>query len=72
MMKKPTWKDKVIILLGFFIGLIINLIARKILPGILPGSWAKSSDFIAMILQILVSGLFVFIPIYIIYSRRER
>ena len=35
-MRRTSWKQPVIILIAFIIGLIVNLAARQILPGILP------------------------------------
>lgn len=71
-MQKPNWMEKMLIVLAFFVGLIVNMIARKILPEILPASMAKGSDFISVAIMILVSGLIVFVPIYIKYYRRRK
>ena len=35
-MRRTSWKQPVIILIAFIIGLIVNLAARQILPGISP------------------------------------
>ncbi len=70
-MEKPTWQEKLIIVLAFFIGLIANLAARKILPEILPESWAKNIDFIAVVIRIFISCVIVFVPIYIMHRNRR-
>ena len=55
-MRRTSWKQPVIILIAFIVGLIVNLAARQILPGILPEAMARATDLIAVILQILVAA----------------
>ena len=62
-MRRTSWKQPVIILIAFIIGLIVNLAARQILPGILPDAMARATDLIAVILQILVAAGIIFITV---------
>ena len=69
-MRRTSWKQPVIILIAFIIGLIVNLAARQILPGILPEAMARATDLIAVILQILVAAGIILITVRVFSERR--
>ncbi len=69
-MKRTNWKQPLIILIAFIIGIFVNLVARQVLPKILPASMARGSDLIAVILQILVAAGIIFITVRI-FNREE-
>lgn len=69
-MKRTNWKQPLIILIAFIIGIFVNLASRQVLPKILPASMARGSDLIAVILQILVAAGIIFITVRI-FNREE-
>lgn len=69
-MRRTNWKQPLIILIAFIIGIFVNLAARQVLPKILPASLARGSDLIAVILQILVAAGIIFITVRI-FNREE-
>jgi type III secretory pathway component EscS len=70
-MRRTNWKQPLVILAAFIIGLIVNLLARQILPKILPESLAKGSDLIAVILQILVAAGIIFITVRVFFREED-
>ena len=70
-MRRTSWKQPVIILIAFIIGLIVNLAARQILPGILPEAMARATDLIAVILQILVAAGIIFITVRVVHREED-
>lgn len=70
-MSRTSWKQPVIILIAFIIGLIVNLAARQILPGILPDAMARATDLIAVILQILVAAGIIFITVRVFHREED-
>ncbi len=70
-MRRTNWKQPLVILAAFIIGLIVNLSARQILPKILPESLAKGSDLIAVILQILVAAGIIFITVRVFFREED-
>ena len=70
-MRRTSWKQPVIILIAFIIGLIVNLAARQILPGILPEAMARATDLIAVILQILVAAGIIFITVRVFFREED-
>ena len=70
-MRRTSWKQPVIILIAFIIGLIVNLAARQILPGILPETMARATDLIAVILQILVAAGIIFIYVRVFHREED-
>ena len=69
-MRRTNWKQPLIILIAFVIGLIVNLTARQVLPKILPPSMAKGTDLIAVILQILVAAGIIIITVRV-FNKEE-
>ena len=69
-MRRTNWKQPLIILIAFVIGLIVNLTARQVLPKILPPSMAKGTDLIAVILQILVTAGIIIITVRV-FNKEE-
>ena len=70
-MKRTDWKAPVIIIAAFLIGILVNLAARQFLPGILPASMAGAGDLIAVVAQILVSTLIIFITVKIMHRGED-
>lgn len=70
-MRRTSWKQPVIILIAFIVGLIVNLAARQILPGILPDAMARATDLIAVILQILVATGIIFITVRVFHREED-
>jgi len=70
-MRRTNWKQPLIILVAFIIGLIVNLAARQVLPEILPSSMARATDLIAVILQILVAAGIIFIMVKIFHREED-
>ena len=70
-MRRTSWKQPVIILIAFIIGLIVNLAARQILPGILPEAMARATDLIAVILQILVAAGIIFVTVRVLHREED-
>ena len=70
-MRRTSWKQPVIILIAFIIGLIVNLAARQILPGILPDAMARATDLIAVILQILVAAGIIFVTVRVLHREED-
>ena len=70
-MKRTNWKQPVIILAAFVIGLFVNLLARQVLPEILPESMARGTDLIAVILQILVAAGIIFVTVRVLHREED-
>ena len=70
-MKRTNWKQPVIILAAFVIGLFVNLLARQVLPEILPASMARGTDLIAVILQILVAAGIIFVTVRVLHREED-
>ena len=70
-MRRTNWKQPLIILIAFIIGLFVNLTARQVLPKILPASMARGSDLIAVILQILVAAGIIFIAVRVFHREED-
>ncbi|MBQ6393381.1 MAG: hypothetical protein IJH60_07690 [Eubacterium sp.] len=70
-MRRTNWKQPLIILFAFIIGLFVNLTARQVLPKILSASMARGSDLIAVILQILVAAGIIFIAVRIFHREED-
>ena len=70
-MKRTNWKQPVIILAAFVIGLFVNLLARQALPEILPASMARGTDLIAVILQILVAAGIIFVTVRVLHREED-
>ena len=68
---RTNWKQPLIVLAAFIIGLVVNLTARQFLPKILPGSMARGSDLIAVILQILVAAGIIFVTVRIFFREED-
>ena len=66
-MRRTNWKQPLVILAAFIIGLIVNLSARQILPE----SLAKGSDLIAVILQVLVAAGIIFITVRVFFREED-
>ena len=69
-MRQTNWKQPVVVVIAFIIGLFVNLAARKILPAVLPASMAGATDLIAVILQIIIAAGIIFITVRI-FNREE-
>lgn len=69
-MRQSNWKQPVIVVIAFIIGLFVNLAARKILPVVLPASMVGATDLIAVILQIIIAAGIIFITVRI-FNREE-
>ncbi len=69
-MRRTNWKQPIIILIAFVIGLIVNLAARQVLPKILPPFLARGTDLIAVTLQILVAAGIIFITVRV-FNKEE-
>ena len=70
-MRQSNWKQPVVVLIAFIIGLFVNLAARKILPGVLPASMAGATDLIAVILQIISAAGVIFITVRIFHREED-
>ena len=70
-MRRTNWKQPVIILAAFMIGLFVNLMARQVLPEILPASLARGTDLIAVILQILVAAGIIFVTVRVLHREED-
>ena len=70
-MKRTDWRAPVIIVAAFMIGILVYLVTRQFLPGILPASMAGAGDLIAVVAQILVSTLIIFITVRIMHRGED-
>lgn len=70
-MRRTNWRQPLIILIAFIIGLIVNISARQVLPKILPPSMARGTDLIAVILQILVAAGIILIMVKIFHREED-
>ena len=70
-MRRTNWKQPVIILAAFVIGLFVNLMARQVLPELLPDSMARGTDLIAVVLQILVAAGIIFVTVRVLHREED-
>lgn len=70
-MRRNSFRQPIIILIAFIVGLIVNILARQFLPGILPDSMARATDLIAVILQILVAAGIIFITVRVFHREED-
>ncbi|MBQ6393231.1 MAG: hypothetical protein IJH60_06935 [Eubacterium sp.] len=70
-MRRTNWKQPLVVLIAFIVGLIVNISARQFLPKILPGSMANASDLIAVILQILVAAGIILITVRVFFREED-
>lgn len=70
-MRRTNWKQPLIILIAFIVGLIVNLVSRQVLKEILPPSMVRGTDLIAVILQILVATGIIFIYVRVFHREED-
>lgn len=70
-MRRTNWKQPVIILAAFIIGLFVNLMARQVLPELLPDSMSRGTDLIAVVLQILVAAGIIFVTVRVLHREED-
>ena len=70
-MRRTNWKQPLVVLVAFIVGLIVNISARQVLPKILPESAANASDLIAVILQILVAAGIILITVRVFFREED-
>ena len=70
-MRRTNWKQPLIILIAFIVGLIVNLVSRQVLKEILHPSMVRGTDLIAVILQILVATGIIFIYVRVFHREED-